>query len=541
MAVAAGAAVPALYGIAGFVFTTGSWLAGIPGREFLPDTPSPWAPDGMFVPLTGVAGTVVCVWARRSGRRLLAAGRQQVLFLRRFGYAPATSIVTRAVSQVGGDWRVVTLDDQRTVPVGPLHGAGRAVAAWSRLVNFFRSGQGVALALAAMAIACAGVNALDAFAAVPAGLVLAVALLLPVAAFVSGELTSARRASRSRLAVRSALGVGDLAERTSAHARTAFGPGLMVVDVLDATVWRSVVVAFAQRSSAALIDVSLPSAQVFWEIELLTTELPRPCVFVAERSRAEALAASIATDPDAARLDELLAGRPVLTYDAGAKEAFVTALRATLEATAAAPGPRVTPRIDLPNEADDATITEPAVRARLVGIVTDMLAHYEQATPQRTRRNGIVNRRVTSRFPDGTKREITTYKWDDPGSDGRRNPRPARQKGDVETTVTLPRKLTDRDGRRIVVVAAEPDRRYELRLVPIVGHVKPGSGRTSRFGAATPITQIGTLHWPDRTLEITMREIPVAHTQRDVVIASRAADDLERSYRLLRTGAPAAA
>ena len=52
------------------------------------------------------------------GLRLVRRNRNLLLFLRRFGFSPATKTVTEATTQLGDFWHVVTLDDDRIESLG---------------------------------------------------------------------------------------------------------------------------------------------------------------------------------------------------------------------------------------------------------------------------------------------------------------------------------------------------------------------------------------------------------------------------------------
>ena len=71
---------------------------------------------GSLVPLWLVALAIAVVGCA-VGLRLLRANRKLILFLRRFGYRPATHAVTEATSHLGDFWRVVTLDDDKIEPL----------------------------------------------------------------------------------------------------------------------------------------------------------------------------------------------------------------------------------------------------------------------------------------------------------------------------------------------------------------------------------------------------------------------------------------
>jgi hypothetical protein len=108
---------------------------------------------------------------------------------------------------------------------------------------------------------------------------------------------------------------------------------LWVVKVAS-PIWQDAVAALALRSERILIDVSLPSDNVLWEIEHLTPELAARCVFVGRHDHVSWLADDAADRPAndlGRRLQVTLAARTVLTYAEGtAPEALARDLAAAL-------------------------------------------------------------------------------------------------------------------------------------------------------------------------------------------------------------------
>jgi hypothetical protein len=84
---------------------------------------------------------------------------------------------------------------------------------------------------------------------------------------------------------------------------------------------------------AALIDVHWPTDRLVNDIEVLTILLKMPCVFVAQRSRADQIFHAPTNDALVQRLHALLQGRAVVTYDgrSGRQGAFIQAVRHALE------------------------------------------------------------------------------------------------------------------------------------------------------------------------------------------------------------------
>jgi hypothetical protein len=128
----------------------------------------------------------------------------------------------------------------------------------------------------------------------------------------------------------------DLDWALNAVGSTARGPlasRLAVLTVAD-TIWRSTVSRFAERSDVVLMDISVPSEQVVWELEHLS-KTRRPRVLVGQRDRVAALADGSVSGPHGDRLRTLLDGEAILTYRANADRAaarrFAVQLRARLE------------------------------------------------------------------------------------------------------------------------------------------------------------------------------------------------------------------
>ena len=81
---------------------------------------------------------VVTVIASVAGLKLLRANRNLILFLRRFGYRPATHAVTEATSHLGDFWRVVMLDDDQIEPLAAGGGVESLVDTVSDAKRFYQ-------------------------------------------------------------------------------------------------------------------------------------------------------------------------------------------------------------------------------------------------------------------------------------------------------------------------------------------------------------------------------------------------------------------
>jgi hypothetical protein len=333
------------------------------------------------------------------GLRLVRRGRRLVLFLRRFGYDDATRAVTYAVTRtIGASWRLVTLDDAETAPVGVpagtrrLFGIGRTVfsavarlghmrafafAVWS-LVGILAIDLGLAALKAGSLEAIPWVEVierynpvLDAFgqgrlpwdavgptlpgAFAAAAIVLAllliallvtfVALLLAfplggVLAFVAASNAAVRSAEKSHsFQIGNAEQIEAAAAAIGENSRKVLAPRLTVLRVTSG-VWPRAVTRLASLSSVVLIDVSEPTENVLWEIDTLAPAFGPRCVLIGHQERVAWLASPAAAAPSdtyGERLSLALSGREVLAYttDARGLRRFARALRGRLFSIAA--------------------------------------------------------------------------------------------------------------------------------------------------------------------------------------------------------------
>jgi hypothetical protein len=309
----------------------------------------------MYTVWCAVAG-VVGLW---SGLRLLRGRRRIVLFLRRFGFVDATRAVSfAATTTLGGTRRLVTFDDDLAVGIGGSTEPRRA------------SGFGTVLLLGSAAAGVwwfagpggdkvfndllgsthpdhsTGSEGLDGVgSALAAGLgfgiiILILGLLLlsvlgvtvPLLLFSYVRARRAERAKKER--IRSEREIGGRVSSIARRARRILAPRLVVVTVAHA-VWRPAVHAFARSSAAVIIDVTIPSESLRWEITTLLPILGRRVVLV---GRLDALTRTL---PDGRTvIDSPLArdidGQEILAYrtdDKGLRR-FAKALRGTIESRA---------------------------------------------------------------------------------------------------------------------------------------------------------------------------------------------------------------
>jgi hypothetical protein len=328
------------------------------------------------------------------GLRLVRGGRSLVLFLRRFGYDDATHAVTYAVTRtIGGSWRLVTLDDAETAPVGVPAGTrrlfrvGRAIfsaAIWLGHLKAFPVAVWSLIAILAIDLALAALKA-GSFDAIPwvevidrynpvlnafgegrlpwdavaptlpgafaaAAIVLAlllIALLVTfvaalmafplggVLAFVAASNAAVRTAEKSHsFQIRNAPHIEAAVTAIGANSRKVFAPRLTVLRVTSG-VWPQAVTRLASLSSMVLIDVSEPTENVLWEIDTLAPALGPRCVLIGHHERVAWLASpagAAASDTYGERLSRALEGHEVLAYTTDPKglRRFARALRARL-------------------------------------------------------------------------------------------------------------------------------------------------------------------------------------------------------------------
>lgn len=283
------------------------------------------------------------------GVRCVRGRRRLVLFLRRFGLTEVTAAVTMAVvTSIGRSWRLVTLDDSRTAPVGPSRG-GRRFSTLTIVVTllvvgaavFWLVGGGFDSWAANLDIESSGGSSAEGFSeavgraigeAIVAGLIVGLVLAAVIvvasiagvgALFGFGTRRAVRRAERSKaVVVADERGVAAVTERYAVASRRVFGSRLVVARVADA-VWRQTVISLARASAVVLVDVTSASDNVLWELGTLD-ENDCPRVLIGQQAR---------LDPLDDRLAEVLDGQEILAYGEGrrALRRFAGALRSRLE------------------------------------------------------------------------------------------------------------------------------------------------------------------------------------------------------------------
>lgn len=330
---------------------------------------------GTVVAFVAVAAALVFV-APLLGLRLVRGSRRLVLFLRRFGYADATHALTvAALTTMGRSWRLVTLDDAAIAPVGVSGGAAKLFAAgeigarwlgwtWKTIGSLAMIavklgivgmvgvagyillkhhslaplGHGLRADHAIHADA-PGIFILSAYVAIVGVAVvmlwgLVPVLLLPLLVpwmFLSMSHSALREAEQVKVtrvvSVEAAHAIAHAAQR---YARRIFSPRLTVLNVNN-DVWRPTVKSFAAIASVVLIDVSVLTENLLWEIAEVVRDPSTACVLVGHAEGLRDL--EVIDTPLERRLVELLDGRTILAYETtkpGMKR-FARALRAALE------------------------------------------------------------------------------------------------------------------------------------------------------------------------------------------------------------------
>ena len=297
--------------------------------------------------------------------RLIRGRRRLALFLRRFGFTPATEALSvAAAGSLGQGWRLVTLDDSEVAPVGVHQGSRWAVrllwllaaaalvaAVWYAADSL--SGDRLSTAVSeaiddANAQSDPSANPIEAMvAAIVVALVVSVVVvmitvlvvLVPVtiagtaALFLSVGSRSARRAERAKAVVIDEADEVERATRTiRKRVRRVFAPRMAVARVAN-PLWQDVVRRLARLSDAVIVDVSEPSTNLLWELHTLGAERVR-WVPVGRAERLAGLGGD--GSAEAAELRRLLDGREVLAYTPERLQPFAGALRSSLEAAAGA-------------------------------------------------------------------------------------------------------------------------------------------------------------------------------------------------------------
>jgi hypothetical protein len=310
--------------------------------------------------LTGAVCAAAALIGLGLGLRLLRGRRRLVLFLRRFGFDDATRAVSfAAAGAIGRSWRLVTLDDEKVTAVGGATGPRRLagvtalialvplayVVWWMRthstdsLFSDFKMSGGpsnstdIATVLA-NAIGTAMVSALFVVIVltffVLTGMVAGMISL--ALAMTYGVARHAEHAKKDR--IRSQKEVRSRSHAIMRRSRHIFAPRLVVVTVAN-PVWQQAVHSFAHTAAVAIIDISVPSENLRWEINALLPVMGRRCVLVGRLDLITTQSwygQTVFTSP----LERDIDGHEVLAYrpDPASVRHFSKALKATIEARA---------------------------------------------------------------------------------------------------------------------------------------------------------------------------------------------------------------
>ena len=305
--------------------------------------------------------TAIMIVGFTIGLKLVRGRRRLVLFLRRFGFVPATRLLSFAVARAAGRrWRLATLDDLQVAAVG-VQKRVRWIAGSVGLIGltiivlgaiwifggafdrFLTDAMDQATQTTGNPIDDLGAAIGGAFAgAIVAGIVLAFVVLVmslfgATTLFAVGSYRSVRRVERSRAReIRSEPEIVPTVRSVSRGARKTFGARLVVVRV-NSAIWKPVVAELARNSSGIVIDVSQPTENLLWEVAAIKPHFGSRWILVGRRDQVSGWASS-ATSGDqgapAAQLAEILDGEQILAYeseDRSAMKRFAKGLRSKLE------------------------------------------------------------------------------------------------------------------------------------------------------------------------------------------------------------------
>lgn len=321
-------------------------------------------PVDTSVPLLVLVGAgSVAVAAAIVSARIARRRRGMVLYLRRFRYAQGLEAVTSAVvGSLGRAWRLVTLDDAQSIPVGissRTHRARtglRAVGAVGGAVIRVPASIAYAVFLGSFwaAVVLLGYEYLQhrdlsvlgpyrhqaayggaaslmkplLVALLTSGLVLVLLMLvqagmlmvtsLPAAYLASVERTVRLMDTAKEDGIRVHTDISRLVTQIGARSHRGSSARLWVVKV-HSPLWQEAVLRLARHSQRILVDVSEASDNVIWELEHLTAPAGARCVLIGSRERVSWLAGAHAEDLSSEldrRFLRALDGHTILAYGA---------------------------------------------------------------------------------------------------------------------------------------------------------------------------------------------------------------------------------
>ena len=344
VAAAALAAVPLLFVVAAFAVL---WIAG--------NRPDTAGVDAQLLVFLGASALVsFTLW--KLGVRLVRGRRGLALFLRRFGFGPATDALTHALGgSLGHRWRLVTLDDHEIAPIG-VRSSRRWLIRLTRLAMVAAAGAATVYAVNKLSGDSIGAmidklfrethdNAVEQgqnqvgaaigalFATLIVGIVLIGLLMIVVispialagagALFASLGTRSIRRAEHAKAIViehrdRIDRGVQDVVRRT----RKVLAPRMVVARVAT-PIWQDVVASFVDAGDIVVVDVSEASDNLLWELDLLR-RTSTAWVAVGRVDQLNALRSATSAAADGVR--HALEGRRVIGYTDADSDALSDAL-----------------------------------------------------------------------------------------------------------------------------------------------------------------------------------------------------------------------
>ena len=251
------------------------------------------------------------------GIQIKQTQKRFILFLRRFGFQEATRSVSYAVDKaIGTRWRVATLDDSAVASLGMEMRSRRRFIYFSLFLFFTTVTSTCFFAYYDNGSTYGVIGALG------LALFLATMLLLYSLFFGSFSLFSwifqraGKKIDRKRkwdIYLRS--DIDPAIRRISTWAKRIFAPRLVVVKVTDDH-WQTVVERLGKKASAILVDISVPSEHLIWEISSLRPQTQVPWIFVGARQKVLELMAADqnALSFEARQLKTLLEGEEVIVY-----------------------------------------------------------------------------------------------------------------------------------------------------------------------------------------------------------------------------------
>lgn len=289
------------------------------------------------------AAPVILCWG--AGAALGRGDRRLVLFLRRFGFGPATAALTFALKRsIGRSSRAITLDDEQVAPVsvrGPLRwlaGLGLVLCLAALLWMGYLTGQFLDEAIATVAGTDPNLVPLNSMQQLIPIVLLALVLggLVPTAVLLSLGVAMIRRAHRARVVrVARAEEVEDAVATVRSRAEKLVAPRLAVLRV-HTDLWKEAVVRLLGAAHVVVVDVSVPSRNLLWEMRTLRSHAV-PFVPVVARGQLADLKAGSA--PPASEMRELLRGDQVYVYEPDRLGPFTVVLRDALRSSGNRPRP----------------------------------------------------------------------------------------------------------------------------------------------------------------------------------------------------------